>query len=63
MIGEDAAYDTIVVTRKTTEELAETCFRLARGVPGGAWTRKNGDAGQQAGRSRALTSTARFLPK
>ncbi len=34
MIGEDAAYDTIVVTRKTTEELAETCFRLARGRSG-----------------------------
>jgi len=30
MIGEDAAYDTIVVTRKTTEKFAHTCFQLAR---------------------------------
>ncbi|SHN57016.1 isocitrate/isopropylmalate family dehydrogenase [Desulfitobacterium chlororespirans] len=34
MIGDDAAYDTIVVTRKRTEEFAETCFNLARGRDG-----------------------------
>lgn len=34
MIGDDAAYDTIVVTRKTTEKFADTCFRLARGRNG-----------------------------
>lgn len=34
MIGEDAAYDTIVVTRNVTEKFADTCFRLARGRHG-----------------------------
>lgn len=34
MIGEDAAYDTIVVTRNTTEKFADACFRLARGRAG-----------------------------
>jgi 3-isopropylmalate dehydrogenase/tartrate dehydrogenase/decarboxylase/D-malate dehydrogenase len=34
MIGDDAAYDTIVVTRRTTEKFAETCFKLARGRNG-----------------------------
>lgn len=30
MIGDDAAYDTMVVTRKTTENFARACFDLAR---------------------------------
>lgn len=30
MIGDEAAYDTLVVTRKTTENFARTCFDLAR---------------------------------
>lgn len=34
MIGNDAAYDTMVVTRKTTEEFAHTCFKIARGRNG-----------------------------
>ena len=34
IVGEDAAYDTIVVTRKTTEKFADACFRIARGRNG-----------------------------
>jgi 3-isopropylmalate dehydrogenase/tartrate dehydrogenase/decarboxylase/D-malate dehydrogenase len=34
MIGEEAAYDTMVVTRKITEVFADTCFKLARGRNG-----------------------------
>jgi tartrate dehydrogenase/decarboxylase / D-malate dehydrogenase len=34
IIGDDAAYDTIVVTRKTTEKFAETCFKLAQSRDG-----------------------------
>lgn len=34
MIGDEAAYDTMVVTRKVTETFAEACFKLARGRSG-----------------------------
>ncbi|MDR1518907.1 MAG: isocitrate dehydrogenase [Planctomycetota bacterium] len=34
MIGDNAAYDTMVVTRKTTEEFAHACFKIALGRDG-----------------------------
>jgi 3-isopropylmalate dehydrogenase/tartrate dehydrogenase/decarboxylase/D-malate dehydrogenase len=34
LIGNDAAYDTMVVTRKTTEDFAHACFKIARGRNG-----------------------------